>query len=296
MIAVDWGSSSLRAYRLDADGGVIEQRAAIAACCPATGNFADDLASQIDGWDDTHIMLCGMIGSRGGWVEVPYVDCPAGEREIAAAIVPARNADTAASPAVTCRIAPGMIDRTSSPVADVMRGEETQIVGLLDLLGEGTHTICLPGTHSKWVTVRDGAIALDPHRDDRRDLRAVPRTQRAGTADDGGRTASSTPRPSMKACARSGATGGLLHHLFGVRTLGLLGRLSDVQSPSYLSGLLIGHEVREQASLSSQVHLIGNDRLQAAYTHALKAFGVEVHRHSETLAANGLHRLAQVMA
>lgn len=294
MIAVDWGSSSLRAYRLDNDGSVIEQRWADRGLLSCDGQFADELAKQIVGWDDTHIMLCGMIGSRGGWVEVPYVECPGGEREIAAAIVELK-CDTAALAGRDIRIAPGMIDRNSSPVADVMRGEETQIVGLFDRLGEGPHTICLPGTHSKWVGVRGGAIASI-------------RTMMTGEAYALFRAHSLLARlmpadePPLdiqafdEGLAHSGAPGGLLHHLFGVRTLGLLGRLPDTQAPSYLSGLLIGHEVREQAFLTSHVHLIGNDRLQAAYAHALKAFGVEVHQYSETLAADGLHRLAQMMA
>ncbi|HEX5662923.1 MAG TPA: 2-dehydro-3-deoxygalactonokinase, partial [Xanthomonadaceae bacterium] len=95
---------------------------------------------------------------------------------------------------------------------------------------------------------------------------------------------------------RSGDAGGLLHHLFGVRTMALLGRLSRTQSPSYLSGLLIGHELRGQDPHPSRVHLIGNDRLQVAYARALEVFGIQVQRHSEDLAAAGLHRLAMVKA
>jgi 2-dehydro-3-deoxygalactonokinase len=95
---------------------------------------------------------------------------------------------------------------------------------------------------------------------------------------------------------RSGEAGGLLHHLFGVRTMTLLGRLSRTQSPSYLSGLLIGHEIRGHDPRPSRVHLIGNDRLQIAYARALEVFGIQVHRHSEDLAAAGLHRLATVTA
>ncbi|HEX5663120.1 MAG TPA: 2-dehydro-3-deoxygalactonokinase, partial [Xanthomonadaceae bacterium] len=153
MIAVDWGSSNLRAYRLGADGTILEQRRADLGVLSCDGRFAEVLARQLDGWDDTRVMMCGMIGGRGGWMEVPYVECPAGEREIAAAIV-ALEGGTPALAERELLIVPGMIDQTSSEVADVMRGEETQIIGLLDRLGDGDHTVCLPGTHSKWVDIR----------------------------------------------------------------------------------------------------------------------------------------------
>lgn len=298
MIAVDWGSSSLRAYRLDSEGRVIDQRWSDCGVLSCDGRFAEELAAQIHGWNDACVMLCGMIGARGGWQEVPYVDCPGSERDLAAAIVELA-CDVPVLAGRDLRIVPGMIDRLSSPVADVMRGEETQIIGLLERMGDGIHTICLPGTHSKWVQVRDGAIVsirtmmtgetyalfrthsvlarLMPADEPPLDLRAF---------DDGLR--------------RSGDPGGLPHHLFGVRTQGLLGRLSATQAPSYLSGLLIGHElrgIREGAPpAATEIHLIGNDRLQAAYAHALKSSGVDVRLHSEALAATGLHRLAMRMS
>ncbi len=293
MIAIDWGSSSLRAYRLGDDGAILDQRRADLGVLSCDGRFADVLASHLDGWDDTRIMMCGMVGGRGGWMEVPYVECPAGEHEIAAAIAPLQYGPTPFADR-DLRIVPGMIDRGSSPIADVMRGEETQIIGLLDSLGEGTHTICLPGTHSKWVEVRNHAVSS-------------VRTAMTGETYALFRTHSvlarlmATEDPPFDAAAfddglrRSGDAGGLLHHLFGVRTAGLLGRLSDTQSPSYLSGLLIGHEIRAQAPRPQCVHLIGNDRLLTVYAHALAAFGIEVKRHSEDLAAFGLHRLARVM-
>lgn len=294
MIAIDWGSSRLRAYRLDTDGAILEQRRTDLGVLSCDGRFAEVLASQVDGWDDARIMMCGMVGGRGGWKEVPYVECPAGAREIANAIVPLENGATAFA-GRDLRIVPGMIDRGSAPTADVMRGEETQIIGLLDRLGDGVHSLCLPGTHSKWVQVRDHAIAS-------------VRTAMTGEAYALFRNHSVLARlmpandPPFDTAAfdeglrRSGDTGGLLHHLFGVRTAGLLGRLSDTQSPSYLSGLLIGHEIRAQAPRPPCVHLIGNDRLLTVYAHALEAFGIEVQRHSEDLAAIGLHRLASAMA
>lgn len=294
MIAVDWGSSKLRAYRLDRDGEILEQRSSNRGVLSCSGQFEAELARQIEGWDDTLLMLCGMIGSRGGWLEVPYVDCPGGEREIAAGIV-RLDSRSPAFAGRELRIVPGMIDHGSRPVPDVMRGEETQIIGVLDRLDSNDHCICLPGTHSKWVQVRDGRIASI-------------RTAMTGETYALFRHQSVLARlmpaseplldvPAFEAgLRRSSEPGGLLHHLFGVRTMGLTHQLSDAQSPSYLSGLLIGHEVREQTPRPACVHLIGNARLQVSYARALETFGIEVRRHSEELAAAGLHRLATAAA
>lgn len=292
MIAIDWGASSLRAYRLDDDGGILERRRADRGVLSCEGQFATELAGQIEGWDDARIMLCGMIGSRGGWVEVPYVECPTGEHEIAASIVRLARQPTFAGRDLF--VVPGMIDRNSSLTADVMRGEETQVIGLLGSLDEGTHTVCLPGTHSKWVCVRDRSVAS---------IRTMMTGETYALFRKHSVLARLMPKedPPMDIPAfdeglrRSGDPGGLLHHLFGVRTTALLGRLTETQSPSYLSGLLIGHEIRAQLPRPTSVHLIGNERLQIAYSRALQEFGIEVRRHPEDLAATGLHRLARAM-
>jgi len=92
---------------------------------------------------------------------------------------------------------------------------------------------------------------------------------------------------------RSRDPGGLLHHLFGVRVEGLFGRLGPAQAPSYLSGLLIGHEVRAQTTGTRKVHLVASERLGAAYKIALAAFGIDSELHSEELAATGMHVLAR---
>ena len=294
MIVIDWGGSKLRAYRLDPAGEILEQRSSNRGVLSCDGHFEAELARQIEGWDDTLLMLCGMIGSRGGWLEVPYVECPGGEREIAAGIMQLDSR----SPAFAgreLRIVPGMIDRSSCPVPDVMRREETQIIGMLDRLDSDDHCICLPGTHSKWVQVRNGRIASirtamtgETYALFRRQsvlARLMPANE---------------PPPDVAAfeagLRRSSEPGGLLHHLFGVRTMGLTNQLSDTRSPSYLSGLLIGHEIREQTPRPTCVHLIGSARLQVSYARALETFGIEVRRHSEELAAVGLHRLATAAA
>ncbi len=295
MIAVDWGSSSLRAYRLDAAGGIIEQKRSDRGVLACDGDFAAVLAALISVWDDGDIVLCGMVGSRDGWIEQPYQDCPAGIEELAAAMTPVQVPEF---PERRLWFVPGLACR-SSTVPDVMRGEESQACALLDLLRQGTHVLCFPGTHSKWITVQDGRIASIATAMTG-ETYAVMRRHTVLAKLMGEDDARFDAYAFDAGLRRSADAGGLLHHLFGVRTLGLFGRFSEAALPSYLSGLLIGHEVRASGLLSrtprpAQVHVIGNDRLLAAYARALVALGVGVQRHSENLAAYGMYRLASVL-
>lgn len=290
MIAVDWGSSSLRAWRV-ADGGIVEQRRAATGALACGERHADVLGELIAGWDDRRLLVCGMAGARGGWREAAYVDCPADAARIAAALLPVETTGTVLH-GRDVHIVPGVADLSAS-VADVMRGEETQILGLPHARESGHSVVCLPGTHSKWVIVRDGAIAS-------------LRTLMTGEAFSLFRTHSVLAR-SLDAAdgafdddafaagvRRSGDSGGLLHHLFGIRAQSLFGRLSPSAAPSYLSGLLIGHEVRCQLPLPAPLHLVGSETLTRRYRRALALLGVDAAVHGEELAVAGLCRLAQV--
>ncbi len=292
MIAVDWGTSSLRLYRLDAAGMVLERRRSDEGVLASAGRFGDVLARGIAGWDDPVVLLCGMVGGRGGWQEVPYLDCPAGIAELADGMqqIQPRGFDGRA-----LWIMPGLRDAAGDGMPDVMRGEETQLAALLDALAVGSHLVCLPGTHSKWVNVRNGRIqriATAMTGEVYAVLRKHSILGRLMPAEDGRFDAFAFEA----GLHRSGEEGGLLHHLFGVRTAGLFRQVAEPALPSYLSGLLIGHELRgcgvfTQRPRPAQVHLVGNDRLLGAYAHALTALGIGVQRHPEDLAAHGLHAL-----
>ncbi len=294
MIAVDWGTSSLRLYRLDAEGHVYERRRSEQGLQARAGQFEAVLAQEIAGWDDALILLSGMVGSRSGWREVPYLPCPTGIDELAGALVPLQAPTLAER---TLWIVPGISDTGNDAVPDVMRGEETQLAALLAVLPRGNHVVCLPGTHSKWVAIANGRIqrlstAMTG------ELYALLRNHsllgKLMPADDS-RFDAWAFDTGLK---RSRQAGGLLHHLFGVRTLGLFNQMEGSALSSYLSGLLIGHEILASGILDhtprlSQVHLIGNDRLLALYAQALTAWGVGVQRHPEDLAARGMHALWQ---
>jgi 2-dehydro-3-deoxygalactonokinase len=156
MLAVDWGTTSLRAYRLDPAGRIVDTRSAPAGILSVEGGqFAAVLEQQAGEWiaaGESPVVISGMIGSRQGWLEVPYAACPAGLDEIAAGMCKVAWARG------EVWIAPGLTCRDDAGVPDVIRGEETQILGVLDQFGAGRHTICLPGTHSKWVEVENGKI------------------------------------------------------------------------------------------------------------------------------------------
>jgi 2-dehydro-3-deoxygalactonokinase len=290
VIAIDWGTSSLRAWRLDGPSGrIVEQRRAALGILACDGRFEAVLAQQIDGWDDPKLLLAGMIGSRQGWREAPYVDCPATPAAIAAAVMPI---SAASLPGRQVAIVPGLQTRDADGVGDVMRGEETQVCGLIGDLGPGVHTLCLPGTHSKWVRVADGrieAFRTAMTGEVYHVLRSHSILGRLMTEAD----AAFDPVAFDRGLARAERPGGLLHHAFGVRSEGLFGALAPKQLPDYLSGILIGHELRELAPAGGVVHLIGQDALLARYGHALRSLGCEPVPHGEDLAAQGLWRLAR---
>ena len=287
MLAIDWGTTSFRAYRLDAAGAIVDSRSAQEGILSVeNGQFADVLERHTHDWMDageTQVVMSGMIGSRQGWLEVPYAACPAGLDEIAAGMrkIAWQRGEAWIAPGITCRDEAG--------VPDVIRGEETQILGSLDQLGTGRHTICLPGTHSKWVEVEGGRILqFSTHMTGEafavfKGHSILGRMMKDGATDwcafaDGVR--------------RSADAGGMLHHLFGVRSRGLFGELPDSAAASYLSGLLIGHEIHASASAGRKVHLLCTAQLAEVYGQALDAVGME----SSTLDTNavtvGLFRLA----
>lgn len=288
MIAVDWGTSSFRAYRLSAQGAVLERREApLGILAIENGRFAEALHAQVENWlaaGETALVMSGMIGSRQGWREAPYARTPAGAGEIAAALV-----DVPVTDGIQAWIVPGVMTRSSDGVHDVMRGEETQILGSLPRLGPGRHTLVLPGTHSKWVTVEDGRIvAFTTHMTGEVFAALAQHTIL-------GRTMTDTPGEDLGAfeagLRRSTDDEGLLHHLFGIRAQVLAGALADSATRDFLSGLLIGHECRAVAP-SGVVHVLGAPLLSRRYAHALSGLGCETNRLDPDAATRGLWQIA----
>jgi 2-dehydro-3-deoxygalactonokinase len=283
LIAVDWGTSNFRAFRVDAEGAILERRSSPQGILRVgEGNFEDALRAEVGAWlaeGEKQILLCGMIGSRQGWVEVEYLPCPVGILELANAVVqvPFRGAEV--------RLVPGVIGPDAAGVPELMRGEETAAMGMLDACS-GAGLVCFPGTHSKWIQLSDRKIvsfttcmtgelygAL-------RKCTILERTMTGGAEVD--KTAF------CEGVARSEDSGGLLHHLFGVRTLALMGQLREEASASYLSGLLIGHEVRAAMPPGGSVHLVGAAHLCGLYAQAIEACEGVATVEDEDAAALGL--------
>lgn len=269
-IAVDWGTSSLRGARLDAAGRVLEEKSApLGILNVPSGDFAGVFASLFSDWMKPAGSVClisGMAGSRQGWVEVPYVACPAGPDELKRHlhwIEPGRIA-----------LVPGL-STEQGEVPDVMRGEEVQIFGAMRLAGLTEGLFVLPGTHSKWATVHEGRVTgfrtymtgefygfLSQHSILARTLDADAPLDEATF---------------LRGVTRAGEGEGLLHNAFGVRALALFDRLSPAQSASFLSGLLIGEELRgQQLSSGGDVITIGAPVLTARYALALRQKGATV--------------------
>ncbi len=293
MIGMDWGTTSLRAYRFGPDGAVLDRRetpGGILAVPP--GGFPDALNTAVGDWmaqGERRVLLSGMVGSRQGWIEAPYLPCPAGLAEISAATlsVPFDDADVRLVPGLTCRDASG--------VPEVMRGEETQLLGIAAITAGGETTACLPGSHAKWVRTSGGRVmeftthltgeafaALSGHTILARMLDPVAPHHAAGFA---------------RGVARAKQPGGLLHHLFGLRAAGLFNEIREAEAASFLSGLLIGHEVAAalEAGVAPPVILVGSAGLTARYGAALDGFGIPHRAADPDVAARGLHLIAEHM-
>ncbi|NUB44850.1 2-dehydro-3-deoxygalactonokinase [Fertoebacter nigrum] len=268
-IAVDWGTTHLRAYAMGANGVLAE-----ASSADGMGSLTRDgyeaallrLAGPWLGAGTTPVVACGMVGSRQGWMEAPYRTTPCTPLD-AASLVAVPTADAR----LAVRLVPGL--KQAAP-ADVMRGEETQIAGALALLPGFDGILCLPGTHSKWVQVSAGEVvsfqtymtgemfALLSQQSVLRHGMATKDWDEAAFAT---ALSDAIARPE-KIAAR----------LFALRAEGLIAGLTPAAARSRLSGLLIGIELAAARPywLGQQVALIGADALCAAYAGALHAQGV----------------------
>jgi 2-dehydro-3-deoxygalactonokinase len=268
LLAVDWGTSSLRGALIAPDGQVMEARSfARGILTVAPGEFPAVFESCFGTLmaPGTPCFISGMAGSQQGWLEAPYCPCPAGLGDLAARLAwvePGRIA-----------IVPGVCtDHDGIP--DVMRGEETQIFGALQMLGLHSATLVLPGTHSKWVTADQNRITgfstwmtgevYALLRNQSILARTLPATEGEldETAFDDGAGRSLRGEP-------------LLHTAFSTRTLALFKRRQPEALPSYLSGLVIGEELRSQhLSRESRIVVIGAEALSRRYQRVLGLLGV----------------------
>ncbi|MCD5993176.1 2-dehydro-3-deoxygalactonokinase [Pseudomonas sp. CDFA 602] len=313
LIALDWGTTSLRAYRLGNNGQVLEQRALSAGIMqlPTTPRLiAGELCSDgfelafeqacgdwLDAQPDLPVIACGMVGSAQGWREAAYRETPASVGGLSAALQTVRSLR-----GVTVHIIPGVLQRSALP--NVMRGEETQVLGILATLDAQLASepllIGLPGSHSKWVQVVKGRIVhFDTFMTGEVYATLCAHTILGRTMQPN-ETFDTEAFDSGLAVARSDAgKAGPLSTIFSCRTLGLTGQLAASAQPDYLSGVLIGHELASLAALQRDAHqqlpaviLIGSESLCARYARGLTASGFPRVTLAEQATERGLWQVA----
>ncbi|WP_110657339.1 2-dehydro-3-deoxygalactonokinase [Salinicola halimionae] len=281
LIVIDWGTSNFRAFLVDMVSNEVldSRRSASGLRALSQSEFPHYCASQTDDWRESGgaasdakkvpIYLAGMVGSARGWHEAPQLELPVTVADLADNVVAAPGLDNV-------WIVPGVKQVTPEHV-DVMRGEEVQAFGALALAGIDSGDCCLPGTHSKWARLDAGRMTEfttlmtgelyhaarfhtlpgEPARDD----------------------ASFDEAAFRLGVSRAGCPGGVMHALFEARSRHLYAGLKAEQVGSFLSGVLIGEEVRAMRHARpglDTVRLIGADTLRESYTIALEAAGIRV--------------------
>jgi 2-dehydro-3-deoxygalactonokinase len=275
-IFADWGTTNRRAWAVDRDGEVLDQRKDDQGLLGVKDRaFEPSFRAFIGDWlkaaaPAAPIVMAGMVGSKLGWREAPYVETPARFTQLVERLIALPDLD-----GHPVRIAPGLSAREDGR-PDVMRGEECQLYGLW-LKARAERLCVLPGTHSKWAEIRDGGLAgfrtymTGELFSQLRSSGTLAQLMRPGAPhDDAAFQRGLTVSEGVSA-------GGLLNRLFSVRSLGLLAELPGEALASYLSGLLIGAELRDAtAGLSGgTVAVIGSSRMTELYVSALEAIGVK---------------------
>ena len=261
-IAVDWGTTNRRVFLIE--GGQVTRSERDDRGAAAVTDFVGEVAAIRARFDDLPVLLAGMVGSTIGWREAPYVPVPAGVADLAANLLRI-DERTAIVPGVSARCP-----------ADVMRGEEVQLLGAVVAgLAPTDALLVQPGTHCKWARIEGGRIgefttamtgelfaSLRQH-----GLLAV---QLTGDVTNG---------PAFLAGVAEGRKRDLAASLFGIRAAKLLGERDDADAASYASGLLIGSDVAARLDQGAQVeiYILADPILGGLYASAIKALGRNAH-------------------
>ena len=292
LVAVDWGTSSLRGALINSEGVVLEKRAFPQGIMQvAHGQFQHVFEQRFGDWmaSDTLCLISGMAGSRQGWREAPYCPCPSGFEDIAQHLQWIEKDRIG--------IVPGL-STWNDDTPDVMRGEEIQIFGALASQHIHSAQFVLPGTHSKWAHVADGKItAFKTFMTGEFYALLSQHSILAKTC---------LPDAPLKkevfidGVMQSQKPGGLLHHAFSARSLALFEKLNPAQSSSYISGLLIGEEIKsakdertEKLEDQTPLFILGNGQLTQRYNFAMEALGLSATALADEVTWTGLWALAQ---
>jgi 2-dehydro-3-deoxygalactonokinase len=295
LIAVDWGTSRLRAWLVDAAGRSLATASSDQGIGSLSGGHEQVFEKLVASWPKLPAIMAGMVGSRQGWHEAAYLPCPATAADIGGQL----KRFTATSGRAIA-IVPGLAVPSESRDGDVIRGEETQLIGLVGREPGFTGAVVLPGTHSKWARLADGAIAdfqtfmtgeLFELLSEKSFLR---HSVAAGSAD-------LSELPDFSLAVRRTVTEGLpfLGALFSVRARQLLAGVSRENNLAYLSGLIIGGELAAARAMGAlrggaAIRIVAAPALVRAYSKALAIAGLAAQeRDGSELALAGLMQLAR---
>jgi 2-dehydro-3-deoxygalactonokinase len=272
LLGIDWGSSNRRAYLLDAQGELVRQHNDDAGILHVEGDFEHSLKRLLNTLElrDADIIMSGMVGSRNGWREAPYLPVEQPVSRLHEALTEIETS----LPGVRCRVVPGYRYLDPHGLPDVMRGEETQVLGALHL-SAGDGWFLLPGTHSKWVRMEGGRI-LEFLTFMTGELYAL--LSQHGTLSK--IMASDRQVPSAFETGLHAARNGEFTHMaFCCRALVVTDMMPAENTAAYLSGLLIGTELhhilrRTGSHIAAPVQVIGSPALAARYLNALEMLGI----------------------
>jgi 2-dehydro-3-deoxygalactonokinase len=285
LVGVDWGTSNVRVMRIAEDGSILEARSDPRGADElASDAFADVLEDIAGDWlGAAPVLICGMAGARGRWRETSYAPCPARLADLASMLV---RPDSARN----IHIVPGVAELAQERLSDVMRGEETQVMGLAE--PDAAEWVVAPGTHSKWIRVENEQISS---------FRTFATGElfaalRGGTLMAAGTDEEAGDDDAFKrGVERSLEDPALSAALFSARVAVLDGRLSAQAAPDYVSGVLIGAEIGAQRQLleRERVALVGAEDLARRYNLALEVAGHPAGRTCDPIAAvaRGLWRI-----
>jgi len=283
-IAVDWGTTNRRAYRLDGSGKCVDQFEDDKGVLSVGDAFPAAVVEIRQRLGDHPLLLAGMVGSNRGWKEAPYVPCPAGLEDLYGHLTWVGEREA---------IVPG-VSYVGNGRADVMRGEEVQLLGavaagLVDPMG----LVCHPGTHNKWATLRKGEIS---------EFRTVMTGELFSLLKEHSILADLLqgpvePNDVFKEAARIAVFNEMLPaELFSVRARVLLGQAKKEDAASYASGLLIGTDVRIGLALptAAQITVIGRPELTHLYAAAIGQAGRDaLELDGEQCFLAGIHEIAK---
>ncbi|MGX9689429.1 2-dehydro-3-deoxygalactonokinase [Achromobacter anxifer] len=311
LIALDWGTSSLRAYRLDAAGRTLDTRhlpwgimrlpqplqdgAATTALSGFELAFEQACGDWLRAEPTLPVIACGMVGSAQGWQEAAYLGVPVDLQRIGTLLTVVERGG-----AQPVHIVPGLIQRHGLP--NVMRGEETQVVGVMaDPAARSADSVLigLPGTHSKWVNARRGRVThFDTFMTGEVYAALRGHTILGRTMTDAASADMAAFERGLKVAGAPAGRAGVLSTIFSTRALGLTGELAPESQADYLSGLLIGHEIAALAEMLRQqgelprIVLCGDAALCQRYIQAMQHYGLGTPEQAQNATERGLWHLA----